>query len=504
MRCWTTCLCRRHNAWREDRGISLRKKPEPISSRGSILIAAAFGLAISAALFSDLLLLTAFLAVLGVIAEEAIWTSIVAWKGPDWFRVSGEPQRDSHRTLDNAEVLFTDQKVEQEFYLDRKVTSGSLEILTDLEFLKLSPAKISSNEKEIRIRALFRSHFSGEYVSGNLTFALTSPLKLFRKSFSVPVALDYSVFPRTVEVALESMRLFGKAGIGETPIDTAGIGTEFYDLREYQAGDDFRQINWQATARTGEIIVNQKMKEVGAAYYIVLDARAEDYYDRDRLAATFLQLANALLALNTRFGVLVHDGETVRRISRLDAPQRTLAAALSSALEFAEIPTNYFQNPLRALSEIREELVAVPFYKLNSNQKWLTNHGLTILAQIEKSAHSSQRVSLLGSDPVATVFELVKESQFTGESKPPSILYVSALNGSMARIVELASEIRKIYDSEFVVVNPTAPWIVAPDEDSAYELYSLRKRKIKVLANSEIEYYVGDPVTITHNLFGAA
>ena len=54
-----------------------------------------------------------------------------------------------------------------------------------------------------------------------------------------------------------------------------GEGTEFADLREFAAGDRVRSINWRATARRGELVVNERHPERNADVILFLDTFAD-------------------------------------------------------------------------------------------------------------------------------------------------------------------------------------------------------------------------------------
>ena len=47
---------------------------------------------------------------------------------------------------------------------------------------------------------------------------------------------------------------------GATTLRTPGQGSEFYSLREYVPGDLFKNINWKAFARTGELMINENVE----------------------------------------------------------------------------------------------------------------------------------------------------------------------------------------------------------------------------------------------------
>ena len=50
-----------------------------------------------------------------------------------------------------------------------------------------------------------------------------------------------------------------------------GLGTEFETVRDDQADDDVRQVNWAATARTGRPMSNQYRVEQDRYVVCVLD-----------------------------------------------------------------------------------------------------------------------------------------------------------------------------------------------------------------------------------------
>ena len=60
---------------------------------------------------------------------------------------------------------------------------------------------------------------------------------------------------------------------GATTLRTPGQGSEFYSLREYVPGDPFKNINWKAFARTGDLMVNEKCRDAVTDLYILLDSR---------------------------------------------------------------------------------------------------------------------------------------------------------------------------------------------------------------------------------------
>jgi uncharacterized protein (DUF58 family) len=72
-----------------------------------------------------------------------------------------------------------------------------------------------------------------------------------------------------------------------------GAGLEFLDLRDYQAGDDIRHIDWRQTARRQHPVVRRFRSEAAADWFICVDSSASVGLHPDKWAMT-IQLASAL------------------------------------------------------------------------------------------------------------------------------------------------------------------------------------------------------------------
>lgn len=60
---------------------------------------------------------------------------------------------------------------------------------------------------------------------------------------------------------------------GRHPVRNPGASLNFYGIREYTALDPMRSVNWKATVRTGDLMVNQFEHETYAEATLFLDAR---------------------------------------------------------------------------------------------------------------------------------------------------------------------------------------------------------------------------------------
>ncbi len=96
----------------------------------------------------------------------------------------------------------------------------------------------------------------GDYRFGDLHLRWESPLSLTRRQATFPASAPVKVYPNLVDVKkydllLRKNRLW-ELGLRNTRL--IGAGTDFERLRDYLPDDDYRRINWQATARRGKPI----------------------------------------------------------------------------------------------------------------------------------------------------------------------------------------------------------------------------------------------------------
>lgn len=457
-----------------------------VTSRGSAILAAAVALVFGALLYQDLLILTAFLVLFALTIGDALWVWWVIRRPTAWFSISSEETAEKSFLI--SKVLHPGESSHHELHFVKKV-GGEVTLLSEISFLKLTPNHLKRRGITSKIGAEFKTPFAGRYTADVVELEVTGPLKVVSATCAIPAKVIYSVVPHVLEVAVTSSRLLGKSGIADSPIERPGMGTEFYGVRKYQPGDYYRQINWKATARRGELITNERMRDVGGAFYLILEAVSPDYFDRDRLAATFLGIGNALTMQGGRFGVVIHDGERVRQVKRIDSPGASLALTLKAAIEFANLDR----------TTLDDELAATSSYALRPVREFLASGGSTLLSQLEHFAILEKRAAIENQDLPQTIMELVRENT----RDPPTILYVSGMFGSLETIIELGAGVKRTYGADFIVANPTAPWVAALDEDSACEAYSRYSRKLKSLRNAAVDYQLGEPSSLVQRLLSA-
>ncbi len=123
------------------------------------------------------------------------------------------------------------------------------------------------------ITYLLRPTKRGEYDFGQSRLYVQSPLGLISRRFNVGSNKPIPVYPsflklRQYELLAISNRL---TDIGIKKIRRVGHSMEFDQVKNYVAGDDYRTVNWKATARKGELMVNSYIDEKAQHIYCVID-----------------------------------------------------------------------------------------------------------------------------------------------------------------------------------------------------------------------------------------
>lgn len=132
---------------------------------------------------------------------------------------------------------------------------------------------LSSNEGASVDAELWPSR-RGEFAIGPLTVRTAGRMGLAGRQSDIPLLQRLKVYPAlpgraAVELRLDRARLLQ---VGKRSSNIRGGGSEFDSLREYHQDDEFRRINWKATARSGKAISNQFREERNQQVILLFDA----------------------------------------------------------------------------------------------------------------------------------------------------------------------------------------------------------------------------------------
>lgn len=114
----------------------------------------------------------------------------------------------------------------------------------------------------------------GVYGFGFIRIYAYTPFRIFRRGFRAGQAQDGIVYPSIMQMQKYDFLAMSNrlTEMGGKKIRRIGHSQEFEQIKEYVEGDDIRTINWKATAKKGELMVNQYQDEKSQPVYCIIDA----------------------------------------------------------------------------------------------------------------------------------------------------------------------------------------------------------------------------------------
>ena len=191
-----------------------------------------------------------------------------------------EPAIDASLTLERERVLEGDE-IEVSVTLESRTPVARLELFLRLpEDLAVAEGdnpvalRLGADEPHV-VRLRLRAERWGAYRVGQLFLRASDRFGLFRYETRLDRRAPLKAYP-SAETARALLRpLETQVFAGNQVARQKGEGIEFSDLRPFLAGDRIRRINWRASARRGELWVNERHAERNADVVIFLDSFTE-------------------------------------------------------------------------------------------------------------------------------------------------------------------------------------------------------------------------------------
>jgi len=205
------------------------------------------------------------------------------------------------------------------------------------EQLQLLPAK--RHEIVYTVRPVVR----GKYNFGHTIVFLSSVLGLVSRRINTAEPQTVAVYPSIIQ-----MKKFQLAAnprlqqfLGVKKMRRIGHSYEFEQIKNYVQGDDYRSLNWKATGRHGDLMVNQFQDERSQPVYCLIDKSRqmrlpfEGMSLLDYAINTSLVISNVALQKRDRAGLITFaDGiDTVIKADNRMTQLRSILEALYTADE---------------------------------------------------------------------------------------------------------------------------------------------------------------------------
>jgi uncharacterized protein (DUF58 family) len=233
------------------------------------------------------------------------------------------------------------------------------------------------NEWTYSIRPINR----GTYRFGKTQVLVEGPLHFIKRRFSLPLSEDVSVYPSIKQMHETELLAFSRVATptGHKRYKRIGRSYEFEQISPFVEGDDYRNINWKATGKTRELMVNQYQDERSQNLYCIISkGRAMKMAFRH---VTYLDYSiNATLALSN---VALKKYDKVGLI--------TFSNKIGTALR-AENRSGQIRKILDALHREEERQFEPDFELLyRSVDRLAKNRSLIVLFANFESKHTAER-----------------------------------------------------------------------------------------------------------------
>lgn len=178
----------------------------------------------------------------------------------------------------------------------------------------------------------------GEYHFGKTNIFVKSPLGLISRRFQFGEPEMIPVYPSYIQMRkYELLAISNQLTLqGVKKIRRLGHNQEFEQIKEYVAGDDFRTINWKATARKSQLMVNNYQDERSQQVYCLIDKSRvmqmpfEGLSLLDYAINATLALSNIIIKKGDRAGMITfqHKVSTVLPASKRNKQMQLIQESL--------------------------------------------------------------------------------------------------------------------------------------------------------------------------------
>lgn len=208
--------------------------------------------------------------------------------------------------VDNQIKISIENRSKKKCYLIiRDEYPIGFDVKVDTCFIKLDPFSYGT------VKYYVKPILKGNYTFNNIFFRVSGMLGMIYRQYRILISTSISVYPNLIELKkyLNLISQNRQEQLGYK-IRLSGGETEFDFLREYQPGDNYKKINWKATAKKKYPIVEIDQKELNRNILVVLDTgrmmtTKYGYLTKlDYAIDAALILAAASIKKNDRFGIL--------------------------------------------------------------------------------------------------------------------------------------------------------------------------------------------------------
>ena len=168
----------------------------------------------------------------------------------------------------------------------------------------------------------------GTFEFGDVFIVIRSMFFMASRRIDVPLTKSFDVYPSVLQMKKYELLVFQqqKTTVGIKKIRRLGNNSEFEQIKNYVQGDEIRSVNWKATSRRNELMVNQYQEEKSQSIYCILDKSRNMQMEFDDLSMLDYSINSALVFSN----IALRKGDKAGLITYSDKIGTMLAAEKSS------------------------------------------------------------------------------------------------------------------------------------------------------------------------------
>jgi uncharacterized protein (DUF58 family) len=190
----------------------------------------------------------------------------------------------------------------------------------------------------------------GEYAFGKIHLYVTSGLGVVKRRISTLQQSIVPVYPSIIQMKKYELKTFARAATeyGVKKVRRIGHSYEFEHIKQYLRGDDYRSVNWKATGRRAQLMVNQYEDEKSQQVYCVIDKSRVMHMPFHGLSLfdyavnASLVISNIVLGKQDKAGLITF-AETTKSLIKADRSKTQLKKILETLYKEKEgsVEANY-------------------------------------------------------------------------------------------------------------------------------------------------------------------
>lgn len=140
----------------------------------------------------------------------------------------------------------------------------------------------------------------GEYEFRDVFVLMSSVFNLISRRIDIPATQKIQVYPSVLQLKKYELLVFQqqKVSVGIKKMRRLGNNSEFEQIKNYVQGDEVKKINWKATSRTNELMVNQYQEEKSQQVYCIIDKSRTMQMEFDGLSMLDYAINSSLVLSN--------------------------------------------------------------------------------------------------------------------------------------------------------------------------------------------------------------